>query len=321
MILILTSPEDPHLPFVTKHLKKDEYIVIDVGVIAEGAKLTYEVSNDTFKIKYEGKELKEITGVWYRRPRTAQKDLHINVRPDYLDYAYSALQQHVNQLYALLENALWISDVYAVRRAENKVFQLLTAKKVGFQIPEVIFTSDAKAAEAFVNKHRTAIVKPESNHWPKPLHKDTQPAIYARKVSANDQVKYAGLHMAPSIFQQLIDPDFELRITVIGNAVFAAKVLASDFTVEEVRDWRLAHTDGKLDFEEYNLPDAIAKKCIRLTKELGLNFGAIDMIRAKDGTMWFLEINPNGQWGFIEWATKQPLGKTMAQLLRSGTDK
>ena len=43
--------------------------------------------------------------------------------------------------------------------------------------------------------------------------------------------------------------------------------------------------------------------CIRLLKELNLQFGAIDMIKTPDGSYIFLEINPNGQWAWIETQT------------------
>ena len=54
----------------------------------------------------------------------------------------------------------------------------------------------------------------------------------------------------------------------------------------------------------------------KAVKEIG--FGAIDLIQAKDGSIWFLEINSNGQWGFVEWATGQQIGKAMVQLLKTG---
>jgi len=318
MILIITDPSDPHLPFVTNHLKKNEYIVLDVGVISDGAKLTYTVADDGFKVHYEGKELQDVTGVWYRRPRIAQDDLHLNIRPDYQDYAYSALQKMAGQLYTMFEDAIWISNVYAIRRAENKPLQLKVARQLGFNVPKTCFTSDSTAAKKFVEEHKEVIFKPLSDRWPKPTKKDTQPTLYARKVRADEPIDYKGLHLAPAIFQQLIDPAFELRVTVVGDRVFTAKIETSGFTRKAVRDWRLGHREGDLKFTAYDLPEEMAKKCITLTKELGLNFGAIDLIQAKDGSIWFLEINSNGQWGFVEWATGQQIGKAMAQLLKNG---
>jgi glutathione synthase/RimK-type ligase-like ATP-grasp enzyme len=52
-----------------------------------------------------------------------------------------------------------------------------------------------------------------------------------------------------------------------------------------------------------------------MTRALGLKFSAIDLVVDVHGDVWFLELNPNGQWGFVELATGQPIGAAMAALL------
>jgi hypothetical protein len=52
---------------------------------------------------------------------------------------------------------------------------------------------------------------------------------------------------------------------------------------------------------------------------LGLRFAALDFIVAPDGRWWFLEANPNGQWGFIEDATGQPIADAIAADLQGVT--
>jgi glutathione synthase/RimK-type ligase-like ATP-grasp enzyme len=51
-------------------------------------------------------------------------------------------------------------------------------------------------------------------------------------------------------------------------------------------------------------------------RRLGLVYGAIDMRRTADGRYVFLEINPAGQWLFIEERTKQPITSAVAGKLR-----
>ena len=87
-------------------------------------------------------------------------------------------------------------------------------------------------------------------------------------------------------------------------------------TQSPVRDWRIG-TNEELVIKAYTLPKTIARKCIFLTKKLGLNFGAIDLVQDKQGKAWFLEINPNGQWAFIEEKTGQPIGRAIAALLEA----
>jgi D-alanine-D-alanine ligase-like ATP-grasp enzyme len=58
-----------------------------------------------------------------------------------------------------------------------------------------------------------------------------------------------------------------------------------------------------------------------MVQALGLNFGCIDFIVRPDGRMVFLECNPNGQWLWIEMATKMPISESNAcQLASSGKE-
>lgn len=129
---------------------------------------------------------------------------------------------------------------------------------------------------------------------------------------------YSGLYLDPMIFQQYIEPAYELRVTVVGKKIFTARVSGKDIDGQSgFRDWRYAHINETFKAEVATLDQATKEACIRLTQKFGLNFGAIDLIVDKKGKVWFLEINPNGQWGFIENETGLPIGKALAELLTS----
>jgi glutathione synthase/RimK-type ligase-like ATP-grasp enzyme len=49
--------------------------------------------------------------------------------------------------------------------------------------------------------------------------------------------------------------------------------------------------------------------------ELGLNCGAFDIIRDEDDTLYFIELNPNGQWYWIETITKMPMVRAIVELI------
>lgn len=136
----------------------------------------------------------------------------------------------------------------------------------------------------------------------------------------DSDLDYGGLNLAPAIFQEAVDVDCDLRITVVGDEAFPATVKAEvekDLKIG-VRDWRIGNNVGNLLVEACDIPDDIKQKCLSLVKNFGLKFGAIDMIRDKQGNYWFIEINPNGQWGFVEAETGQPIGRAIARLLLSG---
>lgn len=315
MIIILSSPEDPHLPFVTNHLTVP-YVVIDAVEVLKGKELSFYVDDEGVRATYDDIPLENVTAIWRRRPRDADYDLKDIVESRYVDYSADALRRLTNQLYGMYEDALWVSDHYAIRKAENKVMQLNEARKIGFLIPPALFTSSRDSARKFVAEQKYAIVKTLANKWPEPVG-GVHRAFYAKAITDRNNLDYDGLDIAPAIFQKQIHHDKDIRVTVIGNKVFAAEVHLSGAENMAVRDWRIGHAAGSLKYVACDLPLDIERRCIEITKKLGLNFGAIDLIRDINGQIWFIEINPNGQWAFIEQGTGQEIGLALAALLES----
>ncbi|MCA1693463.1 MAG: hypothetical protein LC749_01330 [Actinobacteria bacterium] len=106
---------------------------------------------------------------------------------------------------------------------------------------------------------------------------------------------------------------WELRVTVVGDQVFACRI-ESQVTESTRIDWRrydlenTPHVAHRLD------PD-IERRCVVLTRHFGLEFSAIDLIVTADGETVLLELNPNGQWAWIEELTGLPISAAIADVL------
>ncbi|MDO8729228.1 MAG: hypothetical protein Q7K26_05100 [bacterium] len=106
------------------------------------------------------------------------------------------------------------------------------------------------------------------------------------------------IRACPGIYQELIEKKYELRITVIGNAVIPAKLDSQKFGATV--DWRYDTDGGEKTLSAMTIPDEIAEKCKLFCKKMKLNFGAFDFIVTKDDEYYFLEVNPAGQFLWIE---------------------
>jgi glutathione synthase/RimK-type ligase-like ATP-grasp enzyme len=318
LIVIISKPDDGHIPFVTKHLRTPP-ILIDAGTVLGGESLTYHLNGrGVSAVTFRGKQLSDVTGVWLRRPRLA-KSLHdIPVEDRFKAYCQSALHWHIQQLYTQFPDAFWLPNYFSMVRAENKMLQLSTAASVGFRTPETLLTSSGNDARLFVKRKSAVITKPISRHGLEvvPAGSTSMLVLYAHRLSDRDAVNDDALRVAPTIFQEMIEPLFDIRVTVVGASVFAAKIISPDLPT--TRDWRTNNKTDKLHIEAYELQPNIAKMCVALTKRLGLHYGAIDLVQGNDGDPYFLEINPNGQWAFVEQETRQPIGKAIARFLEQG---
>lgn len=312
-IVVITDREDVHVPFVQRHLDVP-FTIIDPQALLEGMELSFEMEEDTLVVTYDGVRLDAVSGVWYRKPRDVmEKDLHVD--PRLKTYSQSALQNHTIMVLSAFRDAVWASNYFAIRQANSKAWQIEAAKRIGMQTPRTLMTSDAARAKAFIEAEGSCIVKAQSAY--SPTFQGTRESFFTTKISTQNMPDLSNLHLAPSIFQQGIDTEFDVRVTVVGDKVFPAIIRANGFDDDSaIRDWRLGHYEGELRIEPYeNFPADVARMCVEHNKALGLKYGAIDFVMDKHNQLWFLENNPNGQWGFVERQTDLPIGKALAQLL------
>jgi glutathione synthase/RimK-type ligase-like ATP-grasp enzyme len=320
--IVITNPEDEqigHVPFVAAHMDGKLMTVNPVPAIIAGRGLSFAIGKAGTQCIYNDHPLDRVAAVWDRRPSPQTQDMFEVVEPAYRRYAFSAVQKHAQQLYMQFSDALWVSDRLAVQRAEHKALQLEVANRLNFKVPETIMTSDPVRAQQFVASRPATIVK--SLGIEGVTIDDTMLLFFSHRVTPKTELDYSQLRFGPAIFQQAIEPAYDLRITVVDEEVFAAAIVAD---VEEklvigVRDWRIGNHNGNLSITACELPPDIQAKCRALVKTLNLKFGAIDMIVDRKGNFWFIEINPSGQWAFVEDVTKQPIGRALARLLLSAT--
>ncbi len=316
--LVISGRTDSHIPFVQPYFNHP-FIVIDPTDVSQGTELSFAWGSGAATIRYDDRALSNIGAVWYRKP-TRIRELELSLQDKYKEYSLSGIERLFSALRVSFQDALWISDYYAIQRAENKSLQQVIAGELNFNIPDTLMTSSAVAARRFREKYDTIVVKPLSLM---PLTSDGRTTFPTTKIARGDELQLEGLHYAPSIFQEAIDAQADLRITVVGGDVHAAIIQDEGIAgFPGIRDWRLpyAFDSGGKRFEKYELKPSLRKACVELVKKLGLQFGAIDLVMDRKGKLWFLEINANGQWAFIEDDTGQPIGKSIAELIKRHTE-
>jgi glutathione synthase/RimK-type ligase-like ATP-grasp enzyme len=310
-IVVISDDEDAHIPYVQKHLARPMHI-LDPQTLLEGTNLTFELHGKRTVPVYGGVTLNNVSGVWYRKPRCILGP-QLPVAEAYRSYSLSALHEHTDLLLTTFEGARWLSPYYDILKAESKVLQGDIARKLGMRMPATLITSDAGAAKTFIRAQGQVIVKPLSNAIPRVGNQYQM--FFASRVTKQKLPDLSNLHLAPAIFQQTIDPAYDVRVTVVGTQAFAAAIFTNDKLDSPVRDWRARQYDESAQIEAYTLPRSIADQCVSHVKALRLSFGALDFVADKQGKLWFLENNPNGQWAFVEKATGQPIGKAIADFL------
>jgi hypothetical protein len=136
--------------------------------------------------------------------------------------------------------------------------------------------------------------------------------VFARRLRIRDLPQPTRLALAPLTFQRAVAHKCDVRATVVGESVIAA--VRKPSTADESLDWRLA---PRGEWQAHALPSTVAEACSRLVNELNLRFAGIDLALDNDGNYWFIELNPNGEWGWLQVAGL-PIAKALADELVAG---
>lgn len=318
-ILVITSKDDITVDFIIKELqeRKTPYYRLNTEDIPDKISVKFDINNNMFelmdKIKNININLLDFDSVYYRRPLLNEFNYIEESDNQEINYLKSEIAYILEGIYKVLRNKYWLNNVYRIREAENKIYQLQLAQEVGFEIPVSFISNQSEQIKEVKEAcDNDCIIKPIKSGNMKDIN--CPKAIFTTKLKI-EQSDVERIESFPIFIQNNIHKQFDLRITVIGNEVYTAQIHSQNHKDSEV-DWRSGLQI--LEHRNHELPDKIRMMCIDLTQKMSLNYSAIDMILNEQGEYVFLEINPNGQWAWIEKRLGFPLSKKIVDMLIEG---
>src|SRR6266700_231828 len=310
-VLIIAQPSDEHAVAVKGHLEQigNEVEVLDTSLFPEMARLAMSYSccknHRSLRLDVQGRsiELDRFGSVWWRRPQPPRISEQM-LRPSHRLFAANEAYESLAGLWQSMD-ARWINDPSADFIAQRKAYQLKVAQQVGLRIPATLMTNDPAEARKFVDGrgYRNVIYKSFSS---------TEEEWRETRLLKEDEINlFDHIQHAPVIFQRYVEAQYDLRITAIGDRLFPAAI-HSQQTGYKV-DCRIDIATATV--EAVDIPEELQGKLLTLKRQLGLTYGAIDMRLTPSGDYIFFEINPAGQFMYIEAATGQPIANAMAMEL------
>nr|QEO74469.1 hypothetical protein [uncultured bacterium] len=257
----------------------------------------------------------EVRAVWARKlwaPRMAD-DLDERFRAMCVRESAAALEGFLDALH----DARWVNDLQRERSAENKQRQLRVAARAGLRVPRTLVTNDPEAARQFFDETEGQMVAKLLR--PLTVSMNAAPLfVYTSRVREEDLAGAEALRHSPMVFQELIPKECELRVAWVAGEAFAGALDASG-TSRGQTDWRRA-APGECQWQAAELPSEISRGLRAMMSELGLVYGAVDLIRTPAGEYVFLEVNPGGEWGMLERDLGLPISEAIAEeLLKSSS--
>lgn len=256
-------------------------------------------------------DLAEVTAVWYRRANIAgrlPKDMDRQLR----SASFTESQRAVQGMLAGME-VFTLDPIERIRAAEHKPLQLRVAKRLGLEIPRTLLTNDASVVRDFAARCGGKLITKMMASFA--VYEDgKEMVVFTNPVTEEHLADLSGLDLCPMVFQENVPKALELRVTVVGERVFAASI-DSQSSKRAQHDWRRDGNEMVGDWKRYDLPEVVTTKLLRLMDYFRLNYGAIDLIVTPDGRYVFLEINPAGEFFWLERAPGLPIADALADVL------
>lgn len=317
VILIITAEPDAHVSAVVDLLKAQgvAFIVWDPGSFPSASTIVMSVRSEGSDVSFSLQDghrvcTKDITCIWYRRPSRATPLSSLDTRVS--EYVTRDSEGFLQDFYDCFSGRWIPGPPWILAKAAHKLSALILASKLGFTIPPTVAGNDPDCVCDLFNEFEGRII---SKRVGAPMLRAIQDDFvrYTEFVTTNDMNAVSTVQYCPSIFQKYVDKTVEIRVTVVGHTAFAAEI-GSQATAHTRYDWR-KFDDYATPYKSHNIPTKILDKCIHMTHTLGLTFSAIDLIVDRNGNYVFVELNPNGQYLWIEEFTGLPISTAVANLL------
>lgn len=305
-LLIVTLENDLHARIIAHRLRAEgDWQVFIVEAERFAAEYLVEFSVHGARIFHsewdEELVVETLDFVWWRRSRADQR-----LDVPYADAAHADLvnqdcRSTIRGVLAAHFGGTWISDPWATEAASLKPLQLRVARDVGLLIPRTLISNHPAKVREFVDGDGTEkIIKPVAGTLEKILY--TQPVHDLSGISDES------IAASPAIYQECITGTAHLRIVMFGEFVHCTEIYSTEL------DWRANLTEG---LRTSALPDVVVEKLRLLLTTLNLKMGIIDMKLSATGEYHFFEINPQGQFLFVQGITGADLAGMFCRFLES----
>jgi glutathione synthase/RimK-type ligase-like ATP-grasp enzyme len=179
--------------------------------------------------------------------------------------------------------------------------QLERAHRFGFRVPKTLISQEPATIRRFWKEcNGSVIVKPLSSGYIERTDDTPDTLIYTNALRPEDLAHNAEIRRCPSLLQEAVRKQSDIRVNVVDGNVEAAELCASDSGTPRLDIRRNNMAD--VTYRQIALPRQLVRRILRFVRSYGLRFSAIDLLRHTDGEYIFLELNPNGQWAWLDQA-------------------
>jgi glutathione synthase/RimK-type ligase-like ATP-grasp enzyme len=300
MLFILTNSQDATASFLISVLEKSRipFLRLDTDRLLPRIRLSYRLAEPAIRVDGRWYEAGDVSNIWYRRPEKL-KDERFDSSPE-SNCTRSEWTEFIECFFAHVPEHRWINHPSRNASASRKLEQLTTAAALGFTVPDTLATQEPSELRAFYQKHGGQIItKPLSSGYIERKGEQSDSLIYTNQVRANHLDNLEELSVCPTLFQQFIHKHCDIRITILDGHAHPVALFATEESGTQRCDVRRNNMSDVV-YRIIEMPSKVRTSIENLMLHYNLRFAAIDMAVTPTGEWYFFEINPNGQWAWLD---------------------
>ncbi|MER8155618.1 ATP-grasp ribosomal peptide maturase [Streptomyces sp. NPDC094472] len=313
-VLVLTRPTDATADLVIAELNERSIPVhrLDPGDFPESLSMAARIGPDhmswegALRGQHRDVSLTDVRSVYYRRP--AAHRLHPNLPEQDARWADAEARAGFGGLVAALP-CLWVNHPHRNALAALPPVALAAAARSGLLVPQTLVTNDPVEAREFVCALPGRVAAYKALGTTHPSDRDDRPqALWTTQVRPGEIDE--SVRRTAHQFQEWVAKAYEVRLTAVAERLFAAEIHAGSAA---------SHIDFRADYDSLTyrpcrVPERVARGVHMLTFTFGLRYVALDFLVNPQGHWYLIDVNPNGQWGFIP-DLRTPITRALADLL------
>jgi glutathione synthase/RimK-type ligase-like ATP-grasp enzyme len=300
MLLILTNSQDVTADYLASVLERRgvEFLRFDTDTALRDAAFDYEGGRPVVRLGADWYPPERITNVWYRRPERLRHP-GVDDSPEG-KFVLEEWAEALEGFLAHVEEPKWVNHPSRNVRASHKLEQLTRARSLGFVVPDTLVTQDPDRLRDFHARHGGLVIaKPMAGGHVERPEGERDSLVYTNRVGAEQLADLSDLRACPTLFQRLVEKRCDVRITVVDGDLHAVELTASEPDGSQRCDIRRNNMDD-VAYHPVTLPGDVRTQVDSLVASYGLRFAAIDMAVTPGGEWVFFEVNPNGQWAWLD---------------------
>ena len=319
MILLVSNREDATADFFQAKLREADvpHIRLDTeGLATMGLSFASHASahegGGAFRVGQQRVAFADLRAVYYRRPISPSFPPH--VEQGQREWMQNETRRAWGGALAAQLSLRWVNHPLNISAANYKPEQLARAARSGLLVPDTLITTVAEEAAVFCERHDWSVVtKPIGHGEILGAHDAEDQIVFTNLLSPGDRAHLNDVTACPTLLQQAISKDVDVRATIVEQDVIAVALHSQERVVSQI-DCRRDNMTG-MRYSAVVLPADLCDSLTTLVRSYGLYYAAIDLVRDLEGRYWFLELNPAGQWAWLEQLAAAPISSALIRCL------